>query len=598
MEPKNTFLKMFFASTLGTLTALVIGSFILFTFLIVSLVSIASQSDATTPIKSNSILKIDIDALSEVEIEDPFDFSLKENDHPHNLPLSSVVNTIAQAKENKDIRGIYINISDIAGGYASLKAVRDALLDFKTSGKFVISYADRYTQKAYYLSSVADKLFVNPMGAISFDGLSQQIMFYKDALQKLGVEMMVFKVGTYKSAVEPYILNEISEPNREQVLSYLGSTWEYILADVSKSRGLSAEELANIANQMPTLLPAGQYIDHKLADALLYADQVKKELCSLVGEKSPKDLHFVTLYDLYAANKGKTFGSKSSNEVAVLFAEGEIVEKQMKQGFSSSSVIDEELADRILELADDEDIKAIVLRVNSPGGSAYTSEQIWHAVVEAQKKKPVVASMGDYAASGGYYISSSADKIIAEPTTLTGSIGIFGMFPNVTGLFKKVGVNLNSVNTATFADFGSMGRPMTTEEKALLQRYINNGYETFLTRVSDGRGKTKEQIDSIAQGRVWTGAQALSIGLVDKLGGLDVAIKEAARLAKLDDYRVKYEKNTFSFIEQLFDSSTRTVGNVLLDRFLTPQERKALEQSRKVRGTVGVQARMPFIEIE
>lgn len=595
-KPKGfSFLKMFFASLLGTVTAFVLFSFLIFVILIGSLVAIAGSSDAPTKIKPNSILKIDIDQLSETVVEDPFAFYTREKDAPHNIPLADVVEAIKSAKTDKNIKGIYINLFDVAGGYAAVKELRRALLDFKTSGKFIYAYADRLSQKGYYIASVADNLAINPMGSISFDGLSQQVMFYKDALKKMGVEMMVFKVGTYKSAVEPYILNEMSEANREQSLSYLNSIWQVMLGEVAQSRGLERQELADIANRMPTLMPAEEYVTSKLADALLFKDEAEQALCDLADVDEPEDLCFVSLYDVHMAHPPKSVSSKSGY-VSVLFAEGNIVELE-PSGLGRSSVITADLADKIRELANDPSVKAIVLRVNSPGGSAYVSEQIWHAVNLAKESKPVVVSMGDYAASGGYYISAPADRIFAEATTLTGSIGIFGMFPNVSGLFDKIGININTVNTAQFADFGSMGRPMKEEEKNLLQRHINRGYETFLSRVSAGRGKTKEQIDAIAQGRVWSGEQALSIGLVDQLGGLQDAITYAAQKAKMEHVRVKYEKNTFFILDKLFRSSSKGVESLLWGRFLTEQERLLLEQSRELRSTVGIQARMPFVVV-
>ena len=593
-KKKYTFLKMFLASVLGFFTSFFIMG-LLATFFIVAITASVMSSVSnpkTAPVRANSVLRIDINALPEVNMGD-LTFSSPKEDIPVNLSLSEALAAIERAESDKSIKGIYINTSDPGGGFAAAEALRDAIEHFRKSGKFVVSYADNYTQKGYYVASVADKVYLNPQGMLSFDGLSQSVMYYKEALDKLGVEMMVFKVGTYKSAVEPYLLNEMSEANREQITSYLGSIWSNMLQKVSASRNIPADSLQALADLMPTMMDPSEYKSHRLVDALLYENQVKQQLCSMMEVKDPDELNIVNLYDYQVSLSPKKVSGREGT-VGVIFAEGNIVD-MVSGGFATQSYISGSLADEITQMARDESVDAMVLRINSPGGSAFTSEQIWYAVHEAAALKPVVVSMGDYAASGGYYISSGAPTIIAQPNTVTGSIGIFGMFPNSTKLMDKLGVNVESVSTARFADFGSLGRPMSQEEKDLMQGYVNRGYKTFLTRVADARGKTIEQVDSIAQGRVWTGSQALELGLVDKLGGLNTAINEAATQANLKAYDIRYEGNTVSLLDQIFGTGMTTVRAAVTGIFLTQEEQKLLEQARYVRSLQGLQARMPFM---
>lgn len=588
----KNFLKTFLACFLGSLVAMVIATCI-FVFVLVGsiMASVASFSsnESSVALKQGSILKIDVNSLPETIVEDPFSFFAKSReDIPHNIALTAVLDNIAKAKNNPNIEGIYINTMDIESGWASVTSLRRALEDFKTSGKFIIAYADRYTPRGYFLASVADQVYVNPQGSVSFDGISLPVMFYKGLLDKVGVEMMVFKVGTYKSAVEPYILKEMSQANREQMEGFSSSLWSYVLGQVGKSRGLSVPELNAIVDRMPTLMPAEEYVETKLVDGLMY----ERDVLDLLAEKTEADEpYFLTLWDMDSVKGAK---QKGKGNIGVVFAEGNIVES-ISPSIGSAATITMDVAKEIEEMAKDESIDAIVLRVNSPGGSAFTSEQIWYAVSKAAEKKPVVASMGDYAASGGYYISSGAHRIIAEPTTLTGSIGIFGMFPNVTGLFSKVGLSMDAVKVGKFADFGMTGRPMTEEEKALMQRHINRGYENFLQRVSRGRGISVENLDPIAQGRVWTGAEAAKIGLVDELGGIDKAFEAAARLAKITSYRIIYGKRSLSLWDTFMGGVQTHIREALFGSFLTPEEQSLLIKSKEMRSQIGIQARMPYI---
>ena len=417
---------------------------------------------------------------------------------------------------------------------ATLQEIRKALIDFKKSGKFIVSYADSYSQGSYYVCSVADKVLLNPAGMLDWHGLSSNPIFYKDLLEKVGVKMQVFRVGTYKSFVEPYTRTEMSPENREQTAFLLGGLWKDLCTEVAQSRRLPVEAINNYANQYQNFADPSVYINEKLVDKLVYVEEVRDILRDMVGGNRVSMVDPFTL-SMLETEKGR------KDEVAVYYAYGDIVDASTSSGgLRSDEIVGGQVIQDLDALANDDNIKAVVLRVNSGGGSAYASEQIWHAVELLKKKKPVVVSMGGTAASGGYYISCGADKIIADPTTVTGSIGIFGMIPDFSGLMtEKLGLHFDIVKTNEASDFGAMGRGMTAAEGEALQNYVNRGYGLFLKRVANGRNKTVEQINQVAQGRVWTGRQALKLGLVDQLGTLDDAVKEAARLAKLDEYDVR-----------------------------------------------------------
>lgn len=477
--------------------------------------------------------------------------------------LDDILSSIKKAKENEDIKGIYIQTNWLGAGFASLEEIRNALKDFKESGKFIVAYGDSYSQGLYYLSSVADKVLLNPQGIVEWKGLAAAPIFFKDLLAKIGVEMQVFKVGTYKSAVEPYISTEMSPANREQINAYLSSIWGRVTSDVSASRKLSVDSLNALADRMLAFYPAEESVKSGLADTLIYKADVRNYLKTLIGIDKDDRMTVLGLKDMVNVKKNVP-KDKSGNVIAVYYAYGEI------DGGNSSSTngegIDSKKVIRDLrKLQEDEDVKAVVLRVNSPGGSTYGSEQIWYAVSELKKEKPVIVSMGNYAASGGYYISCNADTIVAEPTTLTGSIGIFGMFPNAKGLTEKLGVNFDVVKTNKYSDFGMLTRPMNDGEKGLVQIYVNNGYDLFLTRRSEGRGISKEELDKIAQGRVWTGSTAKELGLVDELGGLDKALDIAVAKAGVDAYTVMNYPKKESFFESLMNTNP---GNYVKARML------------------------------
>jgi protease-4 len=462
-----------------------------------------------------------------------------------------MLKAVEQAKENENVKGLYMEAGMLsAASPAMLQELRDAIVDFKESGKFVLSYGDTYTQGAYYLCSAADSVVVNPQGMLDWHGMSMQTMFFKEILDKLGVNVQVFKVGTYKSAVEPFIGTEMSDANREQMEVFTSEIWKEMLVDVSESRKISVDELNQLADTVTLLCETSFYLDEKLVDKVAYSDEIPQMICNMIDVDDEDDYNTITVDEMasVASNKPK---DDSGNIVAVYYAYGDIVNTP-SSGISSEEIASSVVIRDLEKLADDDDVKAVVLRVNSGGGSAYASEQIWHQVMNIKSKKPIVVSMGGMAASGGYYISCAADYIFAEPTTLTGSIGIFGMIPEVSELVtEKIGLHSETVKTNKFADFGDLTRPMNENEKAVMQAYVNRGYELFTKRCADGRGMEQDSIKAVAEGRVWTGLHALELGLVDQLGGLDDAIAEAKKRAEIEACTVKTYPGTSSFIEKL-----------------------------------------------
>lgn len=580
------FIKFVFATVVGIIIFCVGGFFLS----LLMLFSIAWSSDSETQVPEKSVLKLDFNGtLSERGSED-LPFAALLGDDTSNYTLRDVLSAIGKAKENESIAGIYIEADMLGTGYASLKSIRDALLDFRESGKFVVAYADNYTQGLYYLSSVADKVMLNPRGVIQWRGLSATPMFYKELLDKLGVEMQVFRVGTYKSAVEPFVATEMSDANRQQIETYLKSVWGTVTNEVAASRGLTVEQLNACADRMLMFYPAQESVTAGLADTLIYKNDVRDYLEARVGLDEDDDLSLLSLADMAGVAKNQP-KDKSGNVVAVYYASGEI---DGTQGEGSEYIDSEEMAADLRRLKEDEDVRAVVLRVNSPGGSAYGSEQIWYAVSELKKEKPVIVSMGDYAASGGYYLSCCADTIVAEPTTLTGSIGIFGLYPNVQGLTEKIGLDFDVVKTNRFADFGTPGRPLNADESSLMQMMVNEGYDLFLERCAQGRGMTKEEVDKVGQGRVWTGADALELGLVDELGGLDRALEIAVEKAGVEHYTLMSYPAPRPFLESLKRiSPTRFMGARLLPEEASGLYRMA-KQLHEMEPRERLQARLPF----
>ena len=594
-------MKSFFKTFLAALLALVAGSGCIMIFffvgvagLIGSLSSLGDSNAVPVNIEQHTVLKVDVAQLHDVVSVNPFDsFSSSTATQP--VSLSQAIRAIADAKNNPNIEALYLNVEGVEAGMASVDELRLALQDFKASHKPIIAYGDSYSQKAYYLASVANQIYLNPLGSIELIGIASGEMMYKDALDKVGIKMEVFKVGTFKSAVEPYILNKISDANKLQKQEYIDGLWSSILQGVSTERKVNADSLNAEVNKGLAFVNSDKYVQTKLVDKLLYRDQIDSVFAAQLKVKK-SELKMVNLSAL-AAQQTDDIEVKDG-VVQVIYAEGEITQASISPFAAGASTIGAGLGDKLREAAEDDDVKAVVLRMNSPGGDAFLSEQLWHAVKQLRSKKPVVVSMGDYAASGGYYISSAANRIVAQPNTLTGSIGIFGLFPNFSELVQKVGVNVEVVKTNDFADLTiSMPyKPLTNEQRALIQRHVERGYDIFLSRVAEGRHMTKAQVDSVGQGRVWLGRKAQTLGLVDKLGGLDVAIKEAASLAKLSDYSVDYGVTRVNVWEELFKSTSPSNEFIarLRSAFLTDEERKAIRIMQGVTRYSGIQARLPY----
>lgn len=487
--------------------------------------------------EDHSVLRIEMTGMLDERAPASDMFSeLMGNDNVGTLGLDELVAAIRAAKDDEHIDGIYLDGGTLSGDYASLQYLRGVLADFKKSGKFIYAYADQYTQGAYYVASVANTVSINPQGMLDWHGIASQPIFYTGLLDKVGVTMQVFKVGTYKSAVEPYILTQMSDANREQVNSYISDIWASVTKEVGASRKVSVQELNKLADGYIALASPKDYKTNKLVDKLAYIDEVRADLRKLTGRDKLSLITPAEVVEGAAVSDGKDM-------IAVYYASGDIVDEAASTAFNQANeIVGNKVVEDLDLLANDDAVKAVVLRINSGGGSAYASEQMWRAIQQLKAKKPVVVSMSGMAASGGYYMSCGANYIFAEPTTLTGSIGIFGMIPDASGLLKeKLGLSFDVVKTNESSDFGAMGRPFNANEGAAMQGYVDRGYQLFIKRVADGRTAaghkmTTSDVDKIGQGRVWTGNQALKLGLVDKLGTLDDAIAKAAKLSKTDEY--------------------------------------------------------------
>lgn len=540
------FFKFTLASMLGTLCLCVFMGLMSF----VMLLTMALASEGSPSVKDGSVLRIQLSGqINERSKSNPFAEFLG-NDALASQGLDELKTAIRVAKDNDRVKGIYIEGGAFSADFATLEELRKSLVDFKKSGKFILSYADIYTQGSYYLASTADRVLLNPQGMLDWHGIASQPIFFTDLMKKVGVKMQVFKVGTFKSAVEPFILTGMSDANRQQVQSFVGDIWQGICRDVAASRKLTVDSLNAYADRYAVLAPSTSYVQMHLVDSLSYIDGVRDKLRQLAQTEK---VNFVSVSDMAKLDKP----NKSSDKVAVYYAEGDIVD-QMSKTSQQSQIVGQTVVDDLDRLANDDKVKAVVLRINSGGGSAYASEQMWRAVQLLKKKKPVVVSMSGMAASGGYYMSCGADYIVAEPTTLTGSIGIFGMVPDASELLtEKLGLHFDVVKTNVASDFGAMGRGINPQEAEAMQAYVNNGYRLFLQRVADGRKMKPEDVDKIAQGRVWTGRQALQIRLVDKLGTLEDAIAEAARRAKVKDYSVTYSPAPSNWYDQFLASTLK-----------------------------------------
>lgn len=577
--------------------ATVVGIFV-FTILLgaigmMSLVGMVASGSSAKDVADNTVFVINLEGqLQERSVDNPFSQYL--GGAASTIGLDDLLDGIKKAKENDKIKSIYIEAGAFApDSYASLQAVRKALVDFKKSGKWIVAYGDIYTQATYYVASVADKVYLNPSGQIDWHGLASQTMFLKDALAKFGVQMQVVKVGAYKSATEMFTGDKMSDANREQVTAFLGGIWQNVCQDVAKSRKVSVEQLNQYADNFITFAEPKSYVGMKLVDGLLYHDQLKDEVKKLMKLGKDDDISTIGLAGIMNVPGGKEEG----DEIAVYYAYGDIVDGASGALSQSENVIDGTKVSKDLEdLADDDDVKAVVIRINSGGGSAYASEQMWRAIQLVKAKKPVVVSMGGMAASGGYYMSCSANWIVAEPTTLTGSIGIFGMFPDMSGLVtQKLGVKFDEVKTNKNSAFGTMARPFSEEEMAYLSSYISRGYSLFRQRVADGRHMSVDAVEKVAQGHVWVGQDALKIKLVDQLGGLDDAVAKAAKLAKLDEYYTASYPGKADWLDQF--TSAMSSGS-----YIDNQMRAAMGEYystfmllKDINKQSAIQARIPYM---
>jgi protease IV len=584
----------FLGNVLATIVGLFVFSIIAFFGLII-IGAAAGSGDDTVKVKNNSVLELD---LSKVTLDYAGKTNYKDFNYfeAHHDGVTDILNAIEVAKSDKKIKGISILNNQSQLGLAQNKAVRDKLEEFKKSGKFVYAYSNYYTQSEYYLNSVADQVYLNPMGEVDFKGLSSEIIYMKDLQEKSGVKMEVIRHGKYKSAVEPFLAQEMSPENREQMTVLLNSVWNTIVEDIAKSRKLSVAQLNAIANSLgartPELALANKLVD-KVAYEDEYHDMIRAKL--KLDKKEKYDIVSITDYAKTAASTVEDY--TKTDIIAVIYAQGEIA-----GGEGDVNVIGEGSIKRSLQEArENDDVKAIVLRVNSPGGSALTSELIWREIEITKKTKPVVVSMGNYAASGGYYIAANADRIFAEPNTITGSIGVFGMLPNMTQLGKNIGINAEQVKTHENASGYSIFEPIDENFKGYILESIEKTYATFLQRVADGRKMKTEDVDAIAQGRVWTGVDAQKLGLVDEIGGLDDAIKYAAKLGKTDSYRTEnfpeYEKSFEDLLANFTGMAMFKTKEQLLKEQLGEEGFQMLEQIKRIKSRKGIQAMMPY-EIE
>ena len=585
-------MKDFLKYVLATVTGIILLTVIMGILATISMVGIAASSASSTKVEENSVFTLMLSGqLDERAEENPL--SMLSGQISENVGLDDIISSIRKAKENEDIKGIYIEAGIFSSDSpASSHAIREALIDFKKSGKWIVAYADSYEQSSYYICSVADKIFLNPQGMVDWHGLGATPYFVKDLLAKLGIKVQLCKVGKYKSAPEMLTADGMSEPNREQVTAYINGVWQVMLKEVAESRKIAVDSLNAYADRFIALSKAEDYVKMKLVDKLLYTNEVKGEIKKMLKIDADESFPQLTLKDMENV-KGK---KKEGDQVAVYYAYGDIVDSETGDMTDQEhSIVASKVCKDLEKLAEDDDVKAVVLRVNSPGGSAYASEQIWHAMTNLKAKKPVVVSMGGYAASGGYYISCPANYIIAEPTTITGSIGIFGMFPDFSGLLtEKLGIKFDEVKTNKHAAFGTMSRPFNAEEMALLEQYIDRGYQLFRKRVADGRKQSVEAIEKIAQGRVWLANDALKNKLVDEIGSLDKAIEKAAKLAKLSEYHATCYPEPTNWFDALMNQGNK--GSYLDSHLRTAlgEYYEPFTYVKNIRHQNAIQARLPY----
>lgn len=587
-------MKDFIKNVLATMVGM-FGFFIVMGVIgMMSIIGMIASGNAAQNVEKNSVFVLNLSGtISEQGSENPL--SMFTGDNSLNSGLNDILSSIKKAKANDDIKGIYIEAGALAANYATLQEIRNALADFRKSGKWIVAYGDFYTQGAYYVASVADKVYINPKGIVDWHGIGAQTMFYKDFMAKFGVKWEVVKVGTFKSATETFTEEKMSDANRLQTQTFIDGTWRNVCDAVSKSRGISVDSLNSYADSYLALQATETLVKAKMVDGMMYGDQVKDAVKKMMKLEKDDDISQLTLNDMLNVKDGKVEGS----EIAVYYAEGDIVQdpKAATMFGNNNYIASRKVCKDLEDLMNDDDVKAVVVRINSGGGDAYASEQMWHQMSELRKVKPVVVSMGDYAASGAYYMSVPASWIVAQPNTLTGSIGIFAVIPDLSGLVTtKLGVRFDEVKTNRNSTFGNlMARPFNAEEKAMLQASVNRGYSLFRQRVAEGRRLPVESVEKIAQGRVWLATDALNIKLVDQLGGIDDAVKKAAELAKLKDYYTSDYPAAASWMDAMLNSMSSS------GTYLDEQLRQTLgdfyqpfTMLRSIDKREAIQARIPY----
>lgn len=587
-------MKDFIKNVLATMVGM-FGFFIVMGVIgMMSIIGMIASGNAAQNVEKNSVFVLNLSGtISEQGSENPL--SMFTGDNSLNSGLNDILSSIKKAKANDDIKGIYIEAGALAANYATLQEIRNALADFRKSGKWIVAYGDFYTQGAYYVASVANKVYINPKGIVDWHGIGAQTMFYKDFMAKFGVKWEVVKVGTFKSATETFTEEKMSDANRLQTQTFIDGTWRNVCDAVSKSRGISVDSLNSYADSYLALQATETLVKAKMVDGMMYGDQVKDAVKKMMKLEKDDDIQQLTLNDMLNVKDGKVEGS----EIAVYYAEGDIVQdpKAATMFGNNNYIASRKVCKDLEDLMNDDDVKAVVVRINSGGGDAYASEQMWHQMSELRKVKPVVVSMGDYAASGAYYMSAPASWIVAQPNTLTGSIGIFAVIPDLSGLVTtKLGVRFDEVKTNRNSTFGNlMARPFNAEEKAMLQASVNRGYSLFRQRVADGRRLPVESVEKIAQGRVWLATDALNIKLVDQLGGIDDAVKKAAQLAKLKDYYTSDYPAAASWMDAMLNSMSSS------GTYLDEQLRQTLgdfyqpfTMLRSIDKREAIQARIPY----
>lgn len=587
-------MKDFIKNVLATMVGM-FGFFIVMGVIgMMSIIGMIASGNAAQNVEKNSVFVLNLSGtISEQGSENPL--SMFTGDNSLNSGLNDILSSIKKAKANDEIKGIYIEAGALMTNYATLQEIRNALADFRKSGKWIVAYGDYYTQGAYYVASVANKVYINPKGIVDWHGIGAQTMFYKDFMAKFGVKCEVVKVGTFKSATETFTEEKMSDANRLQTQTFIDGTWRNVCDAVSKSRGISVDSLNSYADSYLALQATETLVKAKMVDGMMYGDQVKDAVKKMMKLEKDDDISQLTLNDMLNVKDGKVEGS----EIAVYYAEGDIVQdpKAATMFGNNNYIASRKVCKDLEDLMNDDDVKAVVVRINSGGGDAYASEQMWHQMSELRKVKPVVVSMGDYAASGAYYMSAPASWIVAQPNTLTGSIGIFAVIPDFSGLVtSKLGVRFDEVKTNRNSTFGNlMARPFNAEEKAMLQASVNRGYSLFRQRVAEGRRLPVESVEKIAQGRVWLATDALNIKLVDQLGGIDDAVKKAAQLAKLKDYYTSDYPAAASWMDNLLNSMSSS------GTYLDEQLRQTLgdfyqpfTMLRSIDKREAIQARIPY----